>query len=68
MGRINSLSILLIAASATLAAEQATQAKKWVLEEHLGNLSPWHKGPVPEGIREDLPADCVVDQIMMVRS
>ncbi|EJD45339.1 phosphoglycerate mutase-like protein [Auricularia subglabra TFB-10046 SS5] len=30
----------------------------------LGNLSPYHKAPVPSGIREDLPEDCVVDRVL----
>lgn len=33
----------------------------------LGNLSPYHKAPVPAGIREDLPEDCVVDRVVYVR-
>lgn len=32
----------------------------------LGNLSPYHKAPVPHGIQEHLPADCTIDQIMLV--
>ena len=34
---------------------------------HLGNLSPYLKAPVPHGIRETLPEDCTVDQVMLVR-
>lgn len=34
----------------------------------LGNLSPYHKGPVPHGVSETLPNDCVVDQVMLVRN
>ena len=37
-------------------------------EDHLGNLSPYHKAPIPHGIKEDLPADCKVEQVMLVRS
>ena len=33
---------------------------------HLGNLSPYQKAPVPSGISETLPADCTVDQVMLV--
>ena len=38
------------------------------LEDHLGNLSPYHKAPVPHGIKEDLPVDCKVEQVMLVCS
>lgn len=34
---------------------------------HLGNLSPYLKAPVPNGIQETLPEDCTVDQVMLVR-
>ena len=33
---------------------------------HLGNLSPYQKAPVPSGIREALPDDCRVEQVMLV--
>ncbi|TBU32593.1 phosphoglycerate mutase-like protein, partial [Dichomitus squalens] len=33
---------------------------------HLGNLSPYQKAPVPGGIREALPDDCEVEQIMLM--
>lgn len=32
----------------------------------LGNLSPYHKAPVPHGVKEHLPNDCTVDQVMLV--
>lgn len=32
----------------------------------LGNLSPYHKAPVPPGVSETLPKDCVVNQVMLV--
>lgn len=35
-------------------------------QAHLGNLSPYRKAPVPSGIREALPEDCTVDQVMLV--
>ena len=34
---------------------------------NLGNLAPYHKAPVPEGVNETLPEDCTVDQVMLVR-
>ncbi|PIL35733.1 hypothetical protein GSI_02463 [Ganoderma sinense ZZ0214-1] len=33
---------------------------------HLGNLSPYLKAPVPNGIQETLPEDCTVDQVMLM--
>jgi hypothetical protein len=35
---------------------------------HLGNLSPYFKAPVPHGVSETLPGDCAVEQVMLVRS
>ena len=35
--------------------------------EHLGNLSPYFPAPVPPGMTATLPADCTVDQVMLVR-
>ncbi|KAF9041054.1 phosphoglycerate mutase-like protein [Hymenopellis radicata] len=32
----------------------------------LGNLSPYHKAPVPRGVSETLPSDCTVDQVMLM--
>ncbi|KAL1739919.1 histidine phosphatase superfamily, partial [Schizophyllum fasciatum] len=31
-----------------------------------GNLSPYHKAPVPDGLNETLPGDCSVDQVMLM--
>ncbi|KAJ7476057.1 phosphoglycerate mutase-like protein [Mycena latifolia] len=33
---------------------------------HLGNLSPYAKAPVPHGVSETLPADCAVEQVMLM--
>ncbi|KAJ7106225.1 phosphoglycerate mutase-like protein [Mycena epipterygia] len=33
---------------------------------HLGNLSPYFKAPVPHGVSESLPADCTVEQVMLM--
>lgn len=38
------------------------------LYDSLGNLSPYHKAPVADGLSEELPADCIVDQVMLVSS
>ncbi|TCD65148.1 acid phosphatase pho5 [Steccherinum ochraceum] len=47
---------------------QSSVSSGWQLSQHLGNLSPYFKAPVPKGIQEDLPEDCTVDQIMtMIR-
>ncbi|KDQ18149.1 hypothetical protein BOTBODRAFT_29486 [Botryobasidium botryosum FD-172 SS1] len=54
------------AAPAVSAREQLRFNDGWALEDHLGNLSPWRKAPVPEGISEDLPENCVVDQVMLM--
>ena len=35
---------------------------------HLGNLAPYQDAPVPYGMTADLPDDCAVDQVMLVRS
>ncbi|KAK0446262.1 histidine phosphatase superfamily [Armillaria borealis] len=32
----------------------------------LGNLSPYHKAPVPRGVSETLPEDCTVVQVMLM--
>lgn len=37
------------------------------LENHLGNLAPYHKAPVPIVIKEDLPGDCKIEQVILVR-
>lgn len=40
----------------------ASPSPSWILQ-HLGNLSPYHKAPVPSGVQEALPSDCKVDQV-----
>ncbi|QRV88868.1 histidine phosphatase family containing protein [Ceratobasidium sp. AG-Ba] len=40
----------------------ASVSPSWVLQ-HLGNLSPYQKAPVPPGVQEALPSDCKVDQV-----
>ncbi|KAJ7679018.1 phosphoglycerate mutase-like protein [Mycena polygramma] len=34
---------------------------------HLGNLSPYFKAPVAHGVSETLPADCAVEQVMLMQ-
>ncbi|KAJ7170878.1 phosphoglycerate mutase-like protein [Mycena crocata] len=34
--------------------------------QHLGNLSPYWKAPVPHGVAETLPGDCSVEQVMLM--
>lgn len=52
---------LLTISVASVAAKDAVS-----IYSRLGNLSPYAKGPVPEGVKETLPADCKVDQVMFV--
>ncbi|TFK49614.1 phosphoglycerate mutase-like protein [Heliocybe sulcata] len=54
-----SLLPLLVAAVPTSSAEE----KIW---DSLGNLSPYHPAPIPVGVSADLPADCTVDQVMLM--
>lgn len=35
---------------------------------HLGNLAPYLPAPVPAGMTPNLPGDCTVDQVMLVRT
>ncbi|KIY42852.1 phosphoglycerate mutase-like protein [Fistulina hepatica ATCC 64428] len=36
------------------------------LYDKLGNLSPFHKAPMPSGVNETLPDDCTVDQLILM--
>ena len=49
----NMLSVLL----SGLALAQAALAAN---VNNLGNLAPYHKAPVPEGVNETLPEDCML--------
>ena len=55
------------AALVALARAAAPEARSFDYTTHLGNLSPYFKPPVPSGIKETLPEDCTVDQVMLVR-
>lgn len=54
--------VVLSAVSLVFASSTAPAA---YVPTHLGNLSPYKKAPVPHGITEELPAGCVVDQVML---
>ncbi|KAL0948620.1 hypothetical protein HGRIS_010429 [Hohenbuehelia grisea] len=56
------LAFSVVAASASAAAVSDSAD----VFNRLGNLSPYHKGPVPVGVRERLPADCTVEQVMLM--
>ncbi|CAE6525056.1 unnamed protein product [Rhizoctonia solani] len=43
----------------------ASVTPSWVVQ-HLGNLSPYKKAPVPTGVQETLPSDCTVDQVFYI--
>lgn len=49
-----------------LSVAAASAGSSASLFDSLGNLSPYHKAPVPFGIEENLPADCKVDQVVLV--
>ena len=55
------------AALVALARAAAPEARSFDYTTHLGNLSPYFKPPVPHGVKETLPEDCTVDQVMLVR-
>ena len=50
-----------------LARAAAPEARSFDYTTHLGNLSPYFKPPVPHGVKETLPEDCKVEQVMLVR-
>ena len=56
-----------LVALVALARAAAPEARSFDYTTHLGNLSPYFKPPVPSGIKETLPEDCTVDQVMLVR-
>lgn len=37
------------------------------VSQHLGNLSPYFSAPTPYGVKSELPGDCTVDQVVLVR-
>jgi len=62
--------LALLCSRASLVSAAAVESRSdggFELFYSLGNLSPYHKAPVPHGIQEDLPADCTIDQVMLVR-
>lgn len=52
--------------AATGRTSSSSEDTAFDLAVHLGNLSPYGKVPVPRGFKEDLPGDCVVEQVMLV--
>ncbi|CAE6538012.1 unnamed protein product [Rhizoctonia solani] len=48
-----------------LSAASASVTPSWVVE-HLGNLSPYKKAPLPTSVQETLPSDCNVDQVFYI--
>ncbi|KAI0649365.1 phosphoglycerate mutase-like protein [Trametes meyenii] len=60
----------LVAAVALTSAARATpdvQGRALAdVATRLGNLAPYQKGPVPHGIKETLPEDCEVEQVMLM--
>ncbi|KAI0711979.1 hypothetical protein C8T65DRAFT_739431, partial [Cerioporus squamosus] len=59
------LAIVHVAAALVALARAAPEPRSFDYATHLGNLSPYFKAPVPSGIKETLPDDCTVDQVML---
>ncbi|RPD61200.1 phosphoglycerate mutase-like protein [Lentinus tigrinus ALCF2SS1-7] len=55
-----------LAALVALARAAPSEPRSFDYTTHLGNLSPYFKPPVPSGIKEALPDDCKVDQVMLM--
>ncbi|OSD06427.1 phosphoglycerate mutase-like protein [Trametes coccinea BRFM310] len=58
-----------LAGSAQASPELARRgggAAAFDVASHLGNLSPYFKPPVPAGLEAALPADCAVDQVVLM--
>ncbi|KAH9856567.1 phosphoglycerate mutase-like protein [Lenzites betulinus] len=63
--------LALALAALTHAAPSRTEARhsyegSFDVAAHLGNLSPYKKGPVPHGVEEALPEGCEVEQVMLM--
>ena len=52
--------------SAHFAQPSSSHKGGWVLEEHLGNLSPYFDAPIPAGLEAGLPAGCEVEQLSLI--
>ena len=61
--KISAALVALVSAGVTRASPER---RSFDYAAHLGNLSPYQKAPVPSGIREALPDDCRVEQVMLV--
>lgn len=54
----------------TVGASPVQSAVEWKEQntwDRLGNLSPYHVAPAVRGVSADLPEDCTVNQVMLVR-
>lgn len=58
---------LSLATLARAAPGQWPAASPFDVAAHLGNLSPYKKAAVPHGVEAELPDDCEVEQVMLVR-
>ncbi|PWN53207.1 phosphoglycerate mutase-like protein [Violaceomyces palustris] len=61
---------LALTSTSTLASPSNTQwraSTDWVLEQHLGNLSPYFDAPVAKGLSKGLPQGCEVEQVSLVQ-
>ncbi|KDN42812.1 hypothetical protein RSAG8_06566, partial [Rhizoctonia solani AG-8 WAC10335] len=61
LGQTWAMSVLILGPTFSV----ASVTPSWVVE-HLGNLSPYKKAPVPTGVQETLPSDCNVDQVFHI--
>ncbi|RDX57456.1 phosphoglycerate mutase-like protein [Lentinus brumalis] len=60
------LAIVHVLAALVALARTAPESHSFDYATHLGNLSPYFKAPVPSGVKETLPDDCTVDQVMLM--
>lgn len=61
------LPLVSLAASASVpGGELSARDAAFDVSTRLGNLSPYHDAAVPAGMTAELPADCTVDQVMLM--
>lgn len=66
------LALLLLTLTATAYASVITPRQihsdndGWVLEHHLGNLSPYFTPPIPSGLSLGVPSGCHVSQVSLI--
>ena len=51
----------------SIVSAAAAEKRPFDVSQHLGNLSPYFTAPAAHGVVADLPGDCSVDQVMLVR-